>query len=151
MQTLFNFIYLLSLACWLGSIIFFSFIGAPGIFKTLEREQAGEVAGVIFPKYYVLGYICAGLSLAALVAGSEKVPIIQVALLLAMAICSLIAGMVVGPRAKVIKARIKNETGNGETLKRAFNSLHGWSVRLNAAVLLMGLVLLWRTARGLIL
>jgi hypothetical protein len=29
--------------------------------------------------------------------------------------------------------------------------LHGWSVRLNAAVLLMGLVLLWRTARGLIL
>ena len=50
MQTLFNFIYLLSVVCWLGSIIFFSFIGAPGIFKTLEREKAGEVAGVIFPK-----------------------------------------------------------------------------------------------------
>ncbi|MGV7222418.1 MAG: DUF4149 domain-containing protein [Nitrospinales bacterium] len=151
MQTLLNFIYLLSLACWLGSIIFFSFIGAPGIFKTLDREKAGEVAGVIFPKYYVLGYNCAGLSLAALVAGSEKIPMIQIALLLVMAICSLIAGMVIGPKAKIMKARIKTETGNGETLKRAFNSLHGWSVRLNAAVLLMGLVLLWRTARGLIL
>jgi len=131
----------------LGSIIFFSFIGAPGIFKTLDREKAGEVAGVIFPKYYFLGYMCAGFSLVTLVIGSEKIPMIQIALLLLMAICSLIAGMVIGPKAKVIKARIKNETGNGETLKRAFNSLHGWSVRLNAVVLLMGLVLLWRTAR----
>jgi general stress protein CsbA len=135
----------------MGSIIFFSFIGAPGIFKTLEREKAGEVAGVIFPKYYILGYICSGLILLALIAGSAKIPLIQTALVLGMAICSLIAGMVIGPKAKVIKARIKNETGNGETLKRTFNSLHGWSVRLNAAVLLMGLVLLWRTAMGLIL
>ena len=100
MQTLFNFIYLLSLACWLGSIIFFSFIGAPGIFKTLDREKAGEVAGVIFPKYYVLGYICGGLSLSALVAGSKSIPMIQITLLLVMTICSLIAGMVVGPKQK---------------------------------------------------
>jgi uncharacterized membrane protein len=146
MQTLINFIYLLGLVIWLGSIIFFSFIGAPGIFKTLDREKAGEVAGVIFPKYYILGYFCAGLSLVALIAGSEKFPITQITLLIAMAICSAVAGMVVGPKAKAIKVRIKNETGNDEALKRAFNSLHGWSVRLNAAVLLMGLVLLWRTA-----
>ena len=146
MQTLINFIYLLSLVIWLGSIIFFSFIAAPGIFKTLDRDKAGELAGVIFPKYYFLGYVCAGLSLVALFVGSEKIPIFQLALLLGMATCTFIAGMVIGPKAKVLKARIKNETGNGEALKRAFNSLHGWSVRLNAAVLLMGLVLLWGTA-----
>ena len=146
MLTLINFIYLLSLVMWLGSIIFFSFIGAPGIFKTLDREKAGEVAGVIFPKYYFLGYVCAGFSLVALFFGSEKIPILQLALLLGMATCTFIAGMVISPKAKALKARIKNEAGNCETLKQAFNSLHGWSVRLNAAVLLMGLVLLWGTA-----
>ena len=54
MQTLINYIYLLSLVCWLGSVIFFSFVAAPGIFKTLEREKAGEVIGVIFPRYYFI-------------------------------------------------------------------------------------------------
>ena len=59
----YNFIYLLSLVCWIGSIIFFSFNAAPIIFKTLDREKAGEVVGKIFPLYYKLGYICCALIL----------------------------------------------------------------------------------------
>ena len=59
----YNFIYLLSLVCWIGSIIFFSFIVAPIIFKTLDREKAGEVVRKIFPLYYKLGYICGALIL----------------------------------------------------------------------------------------
>ena len=59
----FNFIYLLSLVCWLGSIIFFSFFVAPVVFKTLDREKAGEIVGIIFPRYYKLGYVCGALIL----------------------------------------------------------------------------------------
>ncbi|MZH42488.1 MAG: DUF4149 domain-containing protein, partial [Nitrospinae bacterium] len=63
MSSLLNFIYLLSLVCWIGSIIFFSFFVAPVVFKTLEREKAGEIVGIIFPRYYMVGYVCGGLIL----------------------------------------------------------------------------------------
>ncbi len=46
-----------SLGVWLGSIVFFSFIGAPKIFHVLEEEKAGEVVNNIFPNYYFLGII----------------------------------------------------------------------------------------------
>ena len=49
--TLIDFIYLLSLVCWIGSIIFFSFFVAPIVFETLESKKAGELVGVIFPYY----------------------------------------------------------------------------------------------------
>ena len=51
-----HFVYILSLVGWVGSIVFFSFFTAPVIFKLLDREKAGEVVGVIFPRYYFLGY-----------------------------------------------------------------------------------------------
>ena len=146
MQTLINYIYLLSLVCWLGSVIFFSFVAAPGIFKTLEREKAGELVGVIFPRYYFIGYVCGVLALVTLLAGTNEIPVLQLGLLLGMIACTFFAGMVIGPRARNLKARIKAEPDNSDALGRTFKSLHGWSVRLNAAVLLMGLVLLWGTA-----
>ena len=146
MQTLINYIYLLSLVCWLGSVIFFSFVAAPGIFKTLEREKAGEVIGVIFPRYYFIGYVCGVLALTTLLAGSAEIPVVQSGLLLTMIACTFFAGLVIGPRARNLKARIKAEPDNSEVLQKAFKSAHGWSVRLNATVLLLGLVLLWSTA-----
>ena len=146
MQTLINYIYLLSLVSWLGSVIFFSFVAAPGIFKTLDREKAGEVVGVIFPRYYFIGYVCGVLALVTLLAGTNEIPVLQLGLLLGMIACTFFAGMVIGPRARNLKARIKAEPDNSDALRRTFKSLHGWSVRLNAAVLLMGLVLLWGTA-----
>ena len=50
-----HFVYILSLVGWVGSIVFFSFFTAPVIFKLLDREKAGEVGGVNFPRYYFLG------------------------------------------------------------------------------------------------
>ena len=55
LTSLLHFIYILSLVFWVGSIVFFSFLTAPVIFKLLDREKAGEVVGVIFPRYYFLG------------------------------------------------------------------------------------------------
>ena len=50
-----HFVYILSLVGWVGSIVFFSFFTAPVIFKLLDREKAGEVVAVIFPRYYFFG------------------------------------------------------------------------------------------------
>ncbi|MCH8209396.1 MAG: DUF4149 domain-containing protein [Nitrospinae bacterium] len=149
MQTLLSFIHLLSLVVWIGSIVFFSFVAAPGIFKTLEREKAGELVGVIFPKYYFIGYVCGALALVTLLVGSGQVDLIKLVLLLLMLACTLVAGLVIRPRARDLKARMKAEPENGEFLQKKFKSLHSFSVQFNASVLLMGLVLLWFTAKGL--
>lgn len=43
-----------ALGIWLGSIVFFSFIGAPTTFDVLG-DDAGRVVNAIFPKYYAFG------------------------------------------------------------------------------------------------
>ena len=43
-----RFIYLLSIALWIGGMTFFSFMAAPSIFKVLSREEAGQVVSDIF-------------------------------------------------------------------------------------------------------
>lgn len=149
MQTFLSFIHLLSLVVWIGSIVFFSFVAAPGIFKTLEREKAGELVGVIFPKYYFIGYLCGALALITLLAGSGKADLLKLVLLILMLGCTLVAGLAIGPPARKLKVKMKAEPENREALQKKFKSLHSVSVQLNASVLLMGLVLLWFTAKGL--
>ena len=61
--TIAKFFHLMSLVVWIGSIIFFSFFGAPSIFKVLDRGLAGDVVGSIFPKYWMIGYICSPIAL----------------------------------------------------------------------------------------
>jgi len=149
MMILIHFIHLLSLVMWLGSIIFFSFFAAPAVFRVLDRQQAGEVVGAIFPKYYAVGYTCSVLAAGTLILsprGMEGPPLI---FLTVMAACTFYAGMVINPRARTLKLQMQEQPENREALEPQFRSLHGWSVRLNATVLIFGLGLLWTTAMRL--
>ncbi|NHN58753.1 MULTISPECIES: DUF4149 domain-containing protein [Halorussus] len=51
-----------ALGVWLGSIVFFSFVGAPTTFDVLGGE-AVRVVNAIFPKYYAFGEILGWLAL----------------------------------------------------------------------------------------
>ena len=146
-STLINFIYLLSLVCWVGSIIFFSFFVAPVVFKTLEREKAGELVGIIFPRYYMIGYVCGVLVLVTLLlTGPETVGLKWCAWGIMM-LGTASAGLGVNPRAKTLKEKLKDapETEKPD-LEARFKTLHSLSVKLNATVLFAGLWLLWLTA-----
>ena len=57
------FVYLLSLVCWLGGMVFFTALVAPVLFKVLPMTEAGKLLGVLFPRYYLLGYICGAIGL----------------------------------------------------------------------------------------
>ena len=105
--TFLQFVHILSLVCWLGSIIFFSFFVAPAIFGTLDREKAGEVVGRIFPKYYLIGYVCGVLTLVTLLLGTQMVSVPKLGLLLVMFGCTLVAGLGINPRARELKAGMK--------------------------------------------
>ena len=49
----------LALVFWLGEMLFFAFVFAPVVFKVLPRDQAALLQNNLFPKYYLLGLICA--------------------------------------------------------------------------------------------
>ena len=139
-STIFNFIYLLSLVVWIGSIVFFSFFVAPGIFKTLEREKAGELVGIIFRRYYKVGYVCGTLIfLSFLILGEEEMGLKWCAWGI-MGLASILAGVVVNPKAKLLKEKIKSKSDEEKPeLEAKFKSLHSFSVKLNATTLFSGL------------
>ena len=54
---------LVLVSIWVGSIIFFSAIIAPTVFKVLDEKSAGLFLRAFFPKYYIFGLVIGGLSL----------------------------------------------------------------------------------------
>lgn len=151
MQTLIGFLHLLSLVCWIGAIVFFSFFAAPAVFKTLDRPQAGELVGVLFPRYYFLGYICSGILLATLLLGAPVVSPWKAGLVAIILLGTFAAGLGVQPKARDLKTQIKSADSEElrQPLEARFQTLHSLSVKLNAMVLFAGLALLWLTAKGL--
>ena len=142
-NTICNFIYLLSLVVWIGSIVFFSFFVAPVVFKSLEREKAGELVGIIFPLYYKVGYACGTLILLSFLgSGVEEIGLKWCAWG-TMCMTSVLGGAVVNPKAKLLKEKIKSSSEREKsTLESQFQSLHSFSVKLNVGTLFSGLWLL---------
>ena len=146
-----HFVYILSLVCWVGSIVFFSFFTAPVIFKLLDREKAGEVVGVIFPRYYFLGYVCAVMTLFSLLVSTQELFGPKQILLFIMIVGWFYAGLVVSPKSRNLKALRQSASSaeEKELYGMKFQKVHSLAVKLNGTVLLAGLGLLWFTAIGL--
>jgi len=146
-----HFVYILSLVCWVGSIVFFSFFTAPVIFKLLDREKAGEVVGVIFPRYYFLGYVCAVMTLFSLLVSTQELFGPKQILLFIMIVGWFYAGLVVSPKSRNLKALRQSASSaeEQELYEVKFKKVHSLAVKLNGTVLLAGLGLLWVSAIGL--
>ncbi|MBI3813565.1 MAG: DUF4149 domain-containing protein, partial [Nitrospinae bacterium] len=124
---------------------------APAIFKVLPRETAGDVVGEIFPKYWLIGYICsiaALLTLAYMAVYEKSVPVLKISLLVLMTFITFYSGLAVGSKVREIKAEIKavEDPVKKESLRTEFKSLHLKSVILNIAVLILGIVFVFLTA-----
>lgn len=146
-----RFIHLFSLVVWLGGIMFFSFIAAPSIFKILPRETAGDVVGDIFPKYWMIGYICSimGLLTLLILSFQEKAyPWFRIGLLVLMTGLVFYSGKVIGKNAVEVKAQIRatEDQTRKEELRLKFKAIHRNSMILNAIILTSGIIVLFLTA-----
>lgn len=150
-MTIVKFIHIMSLVVWIGGIIFFSFFAAPSIFKVLDRELAGDVVGNIFPKYWLIGYICSPIALGTLIflAKYSTASVgIRIVLLSVMLITVFFTGLAIGSKAKKIKAEMRatEDVVKKEEIRKHFGKIHGISIMLNMAVLLMGIATIFITA-----
>ncbi len=147
MITILRFIHLLSLAVWIGGMVFLVVIGAPSIFKVLPRESAGDVLGDIFPKYWIMGYLCSGTALATVILLSLKerlYPWGRISLLVVMTALTLYLGLAVASKAREVRLQIRTveDAAQKEVLKKEFRHIHMKSVALNVVILICGLIVL---------
>ncbi len=153
MQITLKFLLSLSISFWIGAIFFFSFFAAPSIFKILPRETAGNVVSDIFPKYYLVAYVC-GLvaltsSLLLLFIGNHKITGIhgiRTLGLLIMLGLALYAGQVVRPQAVEVRIEMRSageNSSNYPQLRKNFSNLHMRSAILNSVIFIMGIALVF--------
>ena len=137
----------------MGSIIFLSFVVAPGAFSTLgSRDQAGAVVGMALTRLHLLGGIAGGLFLVARVAQGRSLAALArpVALLvILMLLVTLVSQQWVGARMTHLRQEMGSveRTPENHPLRVEFNRLHRVSVQLELAVLLAGLAALFLTVR----
>lgn len=147
-----RFLMLLALIVWIGGIIFFAFVLAPTLFSVLPTTKlAGDVVNATLTKLHWMGLVSGVVFLAAsLLYNWQKyvqlrlfmVSHVFVVLMLAF---TMVSQFGITPKMRELRS---SPTLMESSLGRAeFDSLHQWSTRLEAGVLLLGLGVVILTAR----
>jgi uncharacterized membrane protein len=153
-----RFLMLLSLVCWIGGLMFFAFVLAPTAFSVLPTTHlAGNVVGRALGKLHWIaifsGIVFLGSSLlySRLVDGTVHVFAVRHVLLCLMLALTLISQFGIIPRMDTLRASLGEVRAvpidNPERIQ--FDALHVWSTRVEGAVLLLGLVVVYLTAQQL--
>lgn len=139
---IFDAVYVLALATWVGAILFFSFGVAPVIFRVLGAEMAARFVRALFPRYYAWNATAAGVALPALVCGPLAVPELRGPAIGAQAVLLGVVLAIMLYCGNVLTPSINAARDAGPEQSARFDRLHKRSVHLNAVALLIGLILL---------
>jgi uncharacterized membrane protein len=153
-----RFLMLLSLVVWIGGLIFFAFVLAPTAFSVLPTTHlAGNVVGRALGKLHWIGFVSgivfliSSLLYSRFTDGTAHVFAARHMLLCLMLALTLVSQFGIIPRMDVLRASLGDVRSvpidNPERVQ--FDALHVWSTRVEGAVLLLGLVVVFLTARQL--
>ncbi len=153
-----RFLMLLSLVIWIGGIIFFAFVLAPTVFNPgilPTRQLAGNVVnrslGILHWMAICCGIIFAVTSMidSRVVSGMTEPFAPRHLLIYLMIILTLVSMFGVGARMQVLRQQMVmiDEVPHDDARRVEFNRLHVWSTRIEGTVLLLGLAVLYLTAR----
>jgi len=156
-----RFLMLLSLVVWIGGIIFFAFVLAPTAFNIPavlpNTHLAGNVVRIALSKLHWIAigsgivYLISSLLYSRFTDGAAHVFAGRHILLCAMLALTLISQFGIMPRMDTLRASLGAVSAapidNPERIQ--FDALHVWSTRLEGAVLLLGLVVVYLTTQRL--
>jgi len=153
-----RYLMLLSLVVWIGGLIFFAFVLAPTVFTVLPtRQLAGNVVsrslGLLHWMALCCGVVFAVTSMiySRVMNGTLEPFAVRNMLVYVMIILTLVGVFGIAGRMTVLREQIGviDEVSQDDPLRVEFNRLHIWSTRIEGAVLLLGLGLLYLTMRQL--
>jgi len=148
-----RFLQFFSIGCWLGGILFFSFVVAQGAFSVLPTSDlAGALVGYTLTRLHILGIAAGCLYLIAAVTLEKSVGALArpaSLLVFVMVVCTVLSQYGVIARMDVLRAQMGSvaATQAGNPLRVAFDRLHQYSVWLESAVLISGLAALFLMSR----
>ena len=150
-----RFLMLLSLVAWIGGLIFFAFVLAPTAFSVLPNTHlAGNVVRSALSKLHWIA-ICFGIVfllssffLSQMVDGTPHVFAPRNVLAGLMLLLTLISQFGIMPRMDKLRATVGDfsSVALDNPVRVQFDALHVWSTRVEGAVLLLGLAVVYLTA-----
>jgi len=155
-----RFLMLLSLVCWIGGLIFFAFVLAPTAFSIPavlpNTHLAGNVVGRALSKLHWIAivsgivFLFSSLLYSRLTDGTPHVSASRHILLCLMLALTLVSQFGIIPRMDTLRASLGEVSAAplDSPDRIQFDALHAWSTRVESAVLLLGLVVVYMTARS---
>ena len=155
MAPLIEYLHALAVAILVGKVVLLSFVVAPILAKSLEREVFGTVVRRLFPAYYALGMGTAFLALLslsglAMIRGTSPSLLVTGGIWLIILAAEVYCRSPLTPQSNAMSDRLKEQEQRGAVdpnLQAAWNRLHQRSVYLNSLVLLAGLSVLGPASR----
>jgi len=138
----FDSVYLVALAAWVGSSMFFSFGIAPIIFKVLGVETGRELVRAVFPRYYLWGAIAGAVALPAYVAGPLCYHEYRGAMVGVQALAIISGILITLYGGNSLTPAINQARDAGPTDLERFERLYRRAVGLNVIIMVVGLLLL---------
>ena len=151
-----RYLMLLSLVVWIGGLIFFAFVLAPTVFAVLPtRQLAGNVVnrslGILHWMAISCGVVFAITSIidSRVVDGVVAPFALRNLVIYAMLILTLVGMFGIASRMGILRQEMGliDNLPHDNPLRVEFNRLHVWSTRIESSVLVLGLALLYLTAR----
>jgi hypothetical protein len=151
-----RFLMLLSLIVWIGGLIFFPVVAQTAFSVLPTRQLAGAMVGRSLGVLHWMGIVSAvvfltsSLLLSRLSTGEAHLFGPSNVLICLMLLLTLISQFGIIPRMDAIRASIGEIDAAPADLpaRMRFDALHHWSTRIESAVILLGLVVAYLTARS---
>ena len=130
-------LFVVAVALWTGAVVFYSLLVLPTLFASMPSARAGEIAALVFPRYYhgglLLGtaMLVSAAYLSATTGGSWRWVLLVCVLMLG---AQAVSAFGVGPRMAVLRG--------DETARVEFMHLHRIAMALGTVVMAGGLGLL---------
>lgn len=149
---------LLSLILWIGGLIFFAFVLAPTAFTIPDvlpnTHLAGNVVGRALGKLHWIAivsgivFLFSSLLYSRLTDGTAHVFAMRHVLICLMLALTLVSQFWIIPRMDALRASVGDfaSVTLDNPARVQFDALHVWSTRVEGAVLLLGLVVVYLTA-----
>jgi len=155
-----RFLMLMALIVWIGGIIFLAFVEAPiafspGLLPT--RHLAGSVVGQSLDRLHFMGiasgiiFLIASMAYCYMTAGRARPLAMRHILIVLMLGFTMISQFAISPKMHALRAQagVIDNLQLDDPIRREFNRLHIWSEQFEKAVLLLGLIAVFRTAQEL--
>jgi uncharacterized membrane protein len=149
---------LLSLVAWIGGLIFFAFVLAPTAFQVLPSTHlAGNVVGRALGKLHWIAivsgliFLASSLLYSSLTNGTAHLFATRHVLICLMLGLTLLSQFWIIPKMDTLRATVSDfaTVPLDNPARVQFDALHVWSTRVEGAVLLVGLVVIYLTAAAL--